>query len=63
MNKPRLTLINGTRDQIEQDLVEALFRSDETEISRVVDLLNKIGDKKSQVMLVTPPQTSLTTKD
>lgn len=63
MNKPRLTLINGTRDQIEQDLVEALFGSDETEISRVVDLLNKIGDKKSQVMLVTPSQKSLTTKD
>lgn len=63
MNKPKLTLINGTRDQIEQDLVEALFGSDETQITRVVDLLNKIGDKKSQVMLVTPPQTSLSTKD
>lgn len=59
MTKPKFTLIQGARDQIEQHLVEALFSPDETEIARLIDLLNKIGNKQPQLTLVNPTQSLL----
>ncbi|MGZ8272086.1 MAG: hypothetical protein ACXW1T_12610 [Methylophilus sp.] len=61
MIKPTLAVIDGSRDQIEHDLVEALFGTDEIEITRLVDLLNRICDKTPQLKLLNPFPTSHTT--
>ena len=58
MFRPKLKVIQGTRDQIERDLVEALFSPDEAEIARLIDLLNKISFKQPQLKLLSSSSTS-----
>ena len=52
MTKPKLSVINGSRGQIERDLVEALFGTDEAKITRLVNLLNEVGNKQAHLSLI-----------
>lgn len=62
MIKPKLSVINGSRDQIERDLVEALFGTDESKITRLVNLLNEVSHKQANLSLVRTDKVNLSTK-
>ena len=61
--KPRLTIIEGSRDGLEMALARALFGPDKTEIDRCADRLNQISNKtpklKLHINLTTTPKTPI----
>ena len=62
MTTSKLTVIDGARDKIEQDLAEALFGTDKIEIIRLVNLLNEVSNKQANLSLVRTDIVNLRTK-
>jgi hypothetical protein len=51
VSKPKLTIIEGGRDELEMALARALFGPDKTEIDRCADRLNQLSSKTPQLKL------------
>lgn len=51
VSKPKLTVIEGGRDELEMALARALFSPDKTAIDRSVDRLNQLSNKTPKLKL------------